>query len=154
MTETMQQGSRTDRTYAHFHRVLGELLMELAALPGTLWLSDKEQHVLRGEGERNTYARALYRVASLEPYRERLAELIGRAAAGRGRVRSEQASARAVALAPGDRAGDPCQTQRDLWLPHHTGSPNKMRLPRSTPLSMLPGRICVSSSVTVNKTTA
>ena len=77
MLETMQQESRVDQTYAHFHRVLGELLTELAALPGTLWLADQEQHVLRGEGERNTYARALYRVASLEPYRERLAELSG-----------------------------------------------------------------------------
>ena len=77
MIETTQQDTRTDRTYAHFHRVLGELLMELSALPGTLWLSDKEQHSLRGEGERNTYARALYRVSSLEPYRERLAELSG-----------------------------------------------------------------------------
>ena len=73
----MEQANRVDRTYAHFHRVLGELLTELSALPGVLWLSDKQQHVLRGEGERNTYARAVYRVSSLEPYRERLAELTG-----------------------------------------------------------------------------
>ena len=72
----VKQDTRVDQTYAHFHRVLGALLTELSALPGTLWLTDEEQHVLRGEGERNTYARALYRVSSLEPYRERLAELL------------------------------------------------------------------------------
>lgn len=44
----MQLDTRVDQTYAHFHRVLGELLTELSALPGVLWLSDKE-HVLRGE---------------------------------------------------------------------------------------------------------
>jgi len=67
--------NRVDRTYAHFHRVLGGLLVELAAQPGVLWLTDKQEHVLRGEGERNSYARALYRVDSLEPYQERLDEL-------------------------------------------------------------------------------
>ncbi len=73
----IQQANRVDRTYAHFHRVLGGLLTELSALPGVLWLSDKEQHVLRGEGERNSYARAIYRISDLEPYRERLTELMG-----------------------------------------------------------------------------
>ncbi len=68
---------RVDMTYAHFHRVLGELLTELAALPGVLWLTDKEQHVMRGEGERNTYARAVYRVSELVPYQDRLSELAG-----------------------------------------------------------------------------
>ncbi len=63
----VEQNNRVDRTYAHFHRVLGGLLTELSALLGVLWLSDKE-HVLRGEGERNTYARAVYRVSSLEPF--------------------------------------------------------------------------------------
>ncbi len=72
----MQRDTPIDQTYAHFHRVLGGLLTELSALPGVLWLSDKE-HVLRGDGERNTYARAVYRVSSLEPYHERLAELLG-----------------------------------------------------------------------------
>jgi len=72
----IKQANRVDRTYAHFHRVLGGLLTELSALPGVLWLSDKE-HVLRGEGEHNSYARAVYRVSSLGPYHERLAELTG-----------------------------------------------------------------------------
>lgn len=75
MSEDVLQDTGVDRTYAHFHRVLGELLEELAALPGVLWLTDTQGHVLRGEGEHNVYARAVYRVSDLEPYRERLAEL-------------------------------------------------------------------------------
>lgn len=69
------QGGRADRLYAHFHRVLGELLLELAALPGTLWLTERQEHTLGGEGERNRYARAVYRVVDVEPYRQRLGEL-------------------------------------------------------------------------------
>ena len=65
---------RIDQSYAHFHRVLGGLLEELAALPGVVWLTE-QQHVLRGEGRRNDYAWAIYRVPDLEPYRARLAEL-------------------------------------------------------------------------------
>ncbi len=75
MSEAAPQDTRVDRTYAHFHRVLGGLLEELAALPGVLWLTDKEEHVLRGEGEHNTYARAVYRVNDLTPYQGQLAEL-------------------------------------------------------------------------------
>ena len=66
--------NRADRTYAHFHRVLGTLLTELGALPGVIWLTD-QRHVLRGSGERNDYAWAIYRVGELGPYREALAEL-------------------------------------------------------------------------------
>lgn len=70
----MFEDNRIDMTYAHFHRVLGGLLAELSELPGVLWLSD-ERHVLRGEGEHNSYARAVYRVEDLGPYRQRLSEL-------------------------------------------------------------------------------
>lgn len=66
--------SRADRTYAHFHRVLGTLLTELGALPGVIWLTD-QRHVLRGDRERNDYAWAIYRVGELEPYLAPLAEL-------------------------------------------------------------------------------
>lgn len=72
-SETVTQ---PERTYAHFHRVLGSLLQELANLPScAYWLSDKHQHVISGDFEHNTYARALYRVPSLEPYQPRLDEL-------------------------------------------------------------------------------
>ena len=65
---------RVDQTYAHFHRVLGTLVTELGALPGVIWLTD-QRHMLRGDGARNDYAWAIYRVAELELYREALAEL-------------------------------------------------------------------------------
>ena len=70
------------RHYAHFHRVLGPLLVELGEQPGTLWLEGAERHVLTGEGEENRYARAIYPLHDLEPYRERLAELEKVQAAG------------------------------------------------------------------------
>ncbi len=64
-----------ERHYAHFHRVLGPLLVELGELPGTVWLDGDARHELAGEGEENKYARAIYIVNELEPYRERLSEL-------------------------------------------------------------------------------
>ena len=66
-----------ERLYAHFHRVLGPLLVELGELPGTVWLDGVQRHELAGEGEQNVYARAIYVVGDLEPYRERLDELEG-----------------------------------------------------------------------------
>ena len=64
-----------ERHYAHFHRVLGPLLVELAQQPGVIWLEETKAHVLTGEGEENTYARAIYPVTDLSPYHERLREL-------------------------------------------------------------------------------
>ena len=71
-----------ERIYAHFHRVLGPLLVELAELPGTVWLEAGKEHVLTGEDQDNVYARAIYPVTNLEPYRERLTELTKVQAAG------------------------------------------------------------------------
>lgn len=65
------------QTYTHFPQVLGVLLTDLATLPGVIRLTKRRAHVIRGEGERNEYAWAIYRVAGLEPYRARLAELKG-----------------------------------------------------------------------------
>ena len=67
--------TRIDQTYAHFHRVLGGLLTELGALSGVIWLTEQQGHIVRGEGERNDYAWAIYRVSELGSYQERLAEL-------------------------------------------------------------------------------
>lgn len=53
------------------------MLTDLATLPGVIRLTKRRAHVIRGEGERNEYAWAIYRVAGLEPYRARLAELKG-----------------------------------------------------------------------------
>ena len=50
-----KQDNRADRIYAHFHRVLGPLLVELGQLPGTVWLEEVQGHVLTGEGEENRY---------------------------------------------------------------------------------------------------
>ncbi len=71
-----------ERIYAHFHRVLGPLLVELAELSGTVWLEEAREHLLTGEDQENVYARAIYPVTDLEPYRERLAELTKVQAAG------------------------------------------------------------------------
>jgi hypothetical protein len=77
-----KQLGELERIYAHFHRVLGPLLVELAELPETIWLEEAREHVLTGEDEENIYARAIYPVTDLEPYRERLAELAKVQAAG------------------------------------------------------------------------
>lgn len=63
-----------ERNYAHFHRLLAELLLELAELPGVEWLGE-EGHVIRGEGQSNTYNKAIYPVQDTGPYQERLKEL-------------------------------------------------------------------------------
>lgn len=77
-----KQLGELERIYAHFHRVLGPLLVELAELPGTVWLEEAKKHVLTGEDQENVYARAIYPVTDLEPYRERLTELTNVQAAG------------------------------------------------------------------------
>ncbi len=69
------QLSELEQHYAHFHRVLGPLLLELAQQPGVIWLEETRKQVLTGEGEENTYARAIYPVTDLSPYHERLREL-------------------------------------------------------------------------------
>ncbi len=63
------------RQYAYFHRILLELLTELVAESTTYWLSNKQGHLPRAEGEANSYRKALYVVEELEPYRKRLTEL-------------------------------------------------------------------------------
>jgi hypothetical protein len=63
------------RYYAHFHRVLLELLLELEARETVWWLTDKQGHIPKPEGEANTYRKALYVLEELEPYRKRLLEL-------------------------------------------------------------------------------
>jgi hypothetical protein len=63
-----------ERNYAHFHRLLSELLLELAELPGVVWL-EEAGHVIRGEGESNDYRKAIYPLQDATPYYGRLAEL-------------------------------------------------------------------------------
>ncbi len=63
-----------ERHYAHFHRVLASLLVELTEHPGVVWLSD-DRHTIRGEGETNAYGKAIYPLNDLSPYQDRLVEL-------------------------------------------------------------------------------
>lgn len=66
------------REKAHFHRLLGGLLQELSAWEQTYWLEEdelKRQHVLKGDGELNSYGRAIYCLPDLKPYRKVLLEL-------------------------------------------------------------------------------
>lgn len=68
-------GERTiERVYAHFHRVLAELLTTLTDSAEVTWL-DEPGHELTGDYRRNTYNPAVYIVPSLEPYRTDLREL-------------------------------------------------------------------------------
>lgn len=73
---TGETTKQVERKYAHFHRVLGSLLQQLATQPKCVhWLGDAQEHLISGDYEHNVYARALYRVPSLEPYASQLDEL-------------------------------------------------------------------------------
>ena len=41
-----------ERIYAHFHRVLGPLLVELSELPGTVWLEEVQRTCTDRRGRR------------------------------------------------------------------------------------------------------
>ena len=62
------------RKHAHFHRVLGALLIDLGRLAQVFWLSD-DHHVVTDDPEPNRYAKAVYVLADVAPYRPALAEL-------------------------------------------------------------------------------
>lgn len=66
--------TRIARRYAHFHRVLGELLVALAERERTLWLTDA-RHRITSEPEDNRYAKAVYVLADLTQHEEALERL-------------------------------------------------------------------------------
>lgn len=70
----MTQARNIERVYAHFHRVLAELLRALTEEADVTWLTD-ERHLFTGDHSSNRYSPAIYSVTSLDPYREQLAEL-------------------------------------------------------------------------------
>lgn len=74
MANETPQATSVERTYAHFHRVLAELLETLVADSAVTWL-DTPGHTLTGDYEKNVYNPAVYVVPSLDPYREALTEL-------------------------------------------------------------------------------
>jgi hypothetical protein len=63
-----------EQSYAHFHRVLSEMLEQLIKEGETLWLG-KEGHTFRPDYEKNTYNKAIYIVSGLGPYRDALHQL-------------------------------------------------------------------------------
>ena len=73
--ETLAERRPLPRLYAHYHRLLIELLEALVDEARVVWLTGEEGHVRRPDGEPNTYRKALYVLEDLSPYRERLAEL-------------------------------------------------------------------------------
>lgn len=63
-----------ERIYAHFHRVLADLLTQLEQDTDTTWLTD-ERHQLSGDYVRNSYAPAVYVTDTLEKWADQLREL-------------------------------------------------------------------------------
>ena len=62
------------RIYAHYHRLLIELLEDLVQSGRVVWLGE-EGHLRHPDGEPNIYHKALYGLEALGPYQERLTEL-------------------------------------------------------------------------------
>ena len=72
--ERQRVETKIERRYAHFHRVLGELLVRLGEREQTFWL-EGERHRIVDAIEANEYAKAVYVVPDLRPYEDDLAEL-------------------------------------------------------------------------------
>ena len=73
--DTVNERRPLPRVYAHYHRLLIELLEDLVEDAHVVWLAGEEGHVRRPDGEPNTYHKALYALEDLSPYRERLEAL-------------------------------------------------------------------------------
>jgi hypothetical protein len=66
--------TRVARRYAHFHRVLGDLLLDLGEHARTFWLTG-DRHRVTDEPVANRYAKAVYVLRDLAPFEAALAEL-------------------------------------------------------------------------------
>ncbi len=73
--DKLQDRRPLPRLYAHYHRLMIELLEDLVADSRVLWLGDEQGHIRRPDGEPNTYRKALYALEDLGPYSERLEAL-------------------------------------------------------------------------------
>ena len=73
--ETLDERRPLPRLYAHYHRLLIDLLEALVEEARVVWLAEEEGHVRRPDGEPNTYRKALYVLEDLSPYQERLEAL-------------------------------------------------------------------------------
>ncbi len=74
MAEAESTSKTIERAYAHFHRVLAELLSRLTAEADVTWLAETG-HELTGDHSSNTYNPAVYVTPSLGPYLDSLREL-------------------------------------------------------------------------------
>ena len=73
--ETLSERRPLPRLYAHYHRLLIDLLEALVNEARVVWLTGEEGHIRRPDGEPNTYRKALYVLEDLGPYQERLTAL-------------------------------------------------------------------------------
>ena len=73
--ETLVERRPLPRLYAHYHRLLIDLLEDLVENARVLWLAGEEGHIRRPDGQPNSYRKALYVLEDLSPYRERLEAL-------------------------------------------------------------------------------
>lgn len=73
--ETVAERRPLPRLYAHYHRLLIDLLEDLVEEARVVWLTGEEGHIRRPDGQPNTYRKALYVLEDLNPYRERLEAL-------------------------------------------------------------------------------
>ncbi len=73
--DTASERRPLPRLYAHYHRLLIDLLEALVDEARVVWLTGEEGHIRRPDGEPNTYHKALYVLEDVSPYRECLAAL-------------------------------------------------------------------------------
>ena len=73
--ETLTERRPLPRLYAHYHRLLIDLLEALVDEARVVWLTGEEGHVRRPDGEPNSYRKALYVLEDVSPYQARLAAL-------------------------------------------------------------------------------
>jgi hypothetical protein len=73
--ETVAERRPLPRLYAHYHRLLIDLLEDLVGDARVVWLTGEEGHIRRPDGQPNTYRKALYVLEDLSPYGKRLAAL-------------------------------------------------------------------------------
>ncbi len=73
--ETLTERRSLPRLYAHYHRLLIDLLENLVEDARVVWLTEEQGHIRRPDGEPNTYRKALYVLENPTPYQERIEAL-------------------------------------------------------------------------------
>lgn len=114
--DTVNERRPLPRLYAHYHRLLIDLLEDLVEDAHVVWLAGEEGHVRRPDGEPNTYRKALYVLEDLSPYRERLEALAAVQAEGHKAMGVK----RPGLLLPGTQTGvrDVVVSRSEAWSSH------------------------------------